>query len=243
MKSFLLALVVGLMLGGTTVSVEVSTRNVDIRAADGVTLKGTYFSPGRRGPAILLLHQCNLTRQAWDGLAGNLVGAGFHVLTVDYRGYGESGGPRDPELMRAERPKWPGDVDAMFASLLAQPDVDRSRVALGGASCSVAQSSELASRRPEVKALIELSGSASEAGKAYVARTPALAVFGAAAEGDGNAPAGISALVGASGHPRSTMKIYAGAEHGVPMFAKNPDLLPRIVSWLETVLMGGGTTN
>jgi hypothetical protein len=32
------------------------------------------------------------------------------------------------------------------------------------------------------------------------------------------------------------LKIYAGAEHGVPTFAKNPELEPTIVSWLKTEL-------
>jgi predicted alpha/beta hydrolase len=56
---------------------------------DGVNLKGTHFSSGRCGPAILLLHQCNMDRHAWGGLAADLAGNGFHVLAIDYCGYGE----------------------------------------------------------------------------------------------------------------------------------------------------------
>jgi dienelactone hydrolase len=208
-----------------------------------MTLKGTYFSPGRPGPAVLLLHQCNLDRRAWDDLAADLGNAGFHVLTVDYRGYGESGGASDPDQRRAERSKWPADIDAMLAYLLARPGADRSNAAAGGASCSVAQSSDLAARSPAVKALIELSGTASDTGKAYVAGAPGVAVFGAAARDDGNAPKGITELVSASKHPRSTLKIYDGSEHGVPMFPRNPDLRPAIVSWLQAVLMGGDRTH
>lgn len=37
-----------------------------------------------------------------------------------------------------------------------------------------------------------------------------------------------------------TMKIYPGTEHGVPMFGKNPDLEPLIVSWLKTQLLTKG---
>jgi len=35
-----------------------------------------------------------MDRHAWDGLAKDVADAGFHVLTIDYRVYGESGGDR-----------------------------------------------------------------------------------------------------------------------------------------------------
>src|ERR1700682_1514096 len=77
---------------------DVQKKDVDIKAPDGVNLRGTYFSPGRPGPAMLLLHQCNMDRHAWDGLATDLSDAGFHVLVIDFRGYGESGGERFTDM-------------------------------------------------------------------------------------------------------------------------------------------------
>ena len=69
-----------------------------------------------------------------------------------------------------------------------------------------------------------------------------VAIFGAASEGDTSAAKGIKELVAASKNPKSTVKIYAGMEHGVPMFAKNPELEPMIVSWLKgQILPKGGT--
>jgi dienelactone hydrolase len=162
-----------------------------------------------------------------------------HVLAIDYRGYGESGGEHFTDMAQ-RRPvmeqKWPGDVAVAFAYLLAQKGVDRSRVAAGGASCGVTQSSNLATRHQEIKAVMLLSGVAIEAAKAYLAATPALAVFGAASEGDASAAKGIKEAVGASKNPQSTLKIYAGSEHGVPMFPKNPELEPMIVSWMKAAL-------
>src|SRR5215472_12012930 len=108
--------------------------DVDIKAADGVVLKGTYFSPGRTGPAMILLHQCNMDRHAWDGLAKDLAESGLHVLTVDFRGYGDSGGDRltDAAQRRAMvQQKWPGDVDAAYAFLTSQKGVDKMRLAAG----------------------------------------------------------------------------------------------------------------
>ena len=87
-----------------------------------------------------------------------------------------------------------------------------------------------------------LSGQATDATKAYLTATPALPVFGAASEGDTNAAKGIKDAVGASKNPGSTVKIYNGTEHGVPMFAKNAELEPMIVSWLKTQVTGHAGT-
>src|SRR4030095_14918323 len=78
--------------------VAAQTRNVDLKAADGVVLKASYSSPGKPGPGILLFHQCsdNGSRRLWDGLAKDLVAAGFHVMTFDNRGFGETVGRLPP---------------------------------------------------------------------------------------------------------------------------------------------------
>jgi hypothetical protein len=39
------------------------------------------------------------------------------------------------------------------------------------------------------------------------------------------------------------LKIYAGTEHGVPMFAKNPELEPMIVSWLKAQFLSNASTH
>src|SRR5579872_4517526 len=101
---------------------DVQKTDVDIKAADGTNLKASYFSPGRPGPAMILLHQCNMDRHAWDGLANDLAAGGFHVLTFDFRGFGESGGSRPTdaaERRKTIQEKWPGDVDTAYAYLMA----------------------------------------------------------------------------------------------------------------------------
>jgi dienelactone hydrolase len=238
MSRLLLVAVSGLTLS-VGVTAETQKKDVDIKALDEIILKGTYFSPGRPGPAMLLLHQCNMDRHAWDGLARDLADAGFHVLAIDYRGYGESGGDHsmDADHRRAMiQQKWPSDVDAAYAYLISQKGVDQSRVAVGGASCGVTQSSDLATRHQEIKALMLLSGTASSAARAYIASNSRLPVFGAASEGDAAAAKGIKEATEASKNAQSKMKIYPGTEHGVPMFAKNSDLEPMIVAWLKAQL-------
>ena len=202
--------------------------DVDIIASDGVVLKGSYFSPGTPGPGILLLHQCNMDRHAWDTLTPDLVSAGFHVLTFDQRGFGETpgkGGPADAE-------KAAGDADAAYTFLLSKQDVDKNRIAAGGASCGVTYSSALASRHPEIKALLLISGWVDDKSRAFITATPSLAVFGAAAERSSSDAADIRQAVAASRHPQSTSRIVRGSEHGVGMFNADGDLKPAIVKWL-----------
>ena len=67
-------------------------RIVDLTAADGTKLKATYFSAGKPGPGVLLLHQCNRQRKVWAPLAQALAESGLNVLTLDFRGFGESPG-------------------------------------------------------------------------------------------------------------------------------------------------------
>jgi dienelactone hydrolase len=215
---------------------------VDIKSADGVMLKGSYYDAGQPGPAMLLVHQCNMDRTSWESLASSLSGAGIHVLTFDLRGFGETPGEGlvSPESFPRLMKQSPPDVDAAYEYLLKQDGVDRSRVAVGGASCGVALTSDLTTRNPEIKAFMALSGFPSDAAKAHIAKTPGLAVFGAAADADDLTPGVhevIKASVGGSKNPKSMVKIYGGTEHGLPMFGKNPDLEPAILSWLKIQLL------
>jgi dienelactone hydrolase len=208
-------------------SAQVGKRDVDIKTADGVTLKASYFSPGTPGPAVLLIHQCNMDRRAWDAFGDALATAGFHVLAPDLRGFGDSPRPAAPQ-------KWGADLDAVLSYFLAQPGVDKEHAAAGGASCGVVEAAMLASRQKAIKALVLLSGGAG-AGLNHIATTPALPVFGAAAERD-DAADPTRAAVEASKNPHSNLRIIEGNAHGVPMFRANPDLVALIVQWLHDQL-------
>ena len=197
--------------------------DVDIVTPDFAVLKASYFSPGKPGPGILLIHQCNMDRHAWDSLTPDLVRAGFHVLTFDQRGFGDTGGGR------VAGPKALGDAEAAYVYLRAKPDVEKGRMAVGGASCGVTYSSALASAHADITSLLVLSGGASNGSRAYVAATPSLAVVGAAADREAE---DIRAIVKSSRHPQSALRTVRGSAHGVQMFDTDPDLEPSIVKWL-----------
>lgn len=220
--------------------------DVDIKAPDGITLKGTYYTAGKTAPGILLLHQCNMDRHAWDQLAGDLNKAGFNVLTFDFRGFGQSGGDRISDFAKlgpVMQQKWPGDVDAAYAWLLKQSGVDKAVMGAGGASCGVTQAGDLAERHPEIKALLLMSGRVSPKAKVHIEAMPGLALFGAASQDDTGPAAGIKEALGASRNADKVLKIYPGKAHGVPMFEQNRALEPMVVRWFRAELTKKHTTN
>lgn len=224
------------------VNAEPDKRDVDLKAPDGTLLKATYYSAGKPGPGIVLLHMCNSQRKAWDHLAGQLATRGFHTITLDYRGFGESGGDRADsvppnERQQIVREKWPGDIDAAFEYLIAQPGVDRARIGAGGGSCGVDNAIQLARRHPEVKTLVLLAGGTTASGEEFLTRSPWMPIFASASRDDGNAVEGMRWLVGFSGGVANRLKEYPNGGHGTEMFAVQKDLEPAILSWYEQHLV------
>src|SRR5215475_1804641 len=184
-----LLVLVSLLLAVTCAAQTPSSRIVDLTAADGIHLKATYFPAAKPGPGVLLLHQCNRQRKIWDELATQLSAAGINVLSLDLRGFGESGGPfldkLTPAEAQAEGQKWPGDIDVAFQYLVSQPGVKRDVIGVGGASCGVNNSIQTARRHPnQVKSLVLLSGGTDFAGRQFLRQTPQLPIFAAVADDD-----------------------------------------------------------
>jgi dienelactone hydrolase len=222
-----------------------AARDVTLKAADGTSLKGTYYASATPGPAVLLLHMCNTTRKSWEPLGPQLAAAGNHALSVDYRGFGESGGDRADALapqdaQRVVTGKWPGDIDAAYDFLLAQPGVDRTRVGAAGGSCGVTQAVNLARRHPEVRSLALLAGPIDTDGLAFLTQTPWLPVFAAAAaddQYDDSAPEMMQWILSMSGNPRNKFSGFKDGKHGTEIFGPHPELPRQIVAWYADTLV------
>src|SRR5262245_39993066 len=114
-------------------SANAQKRDVDLVNRDATPIKATYYPAGKPGPGVVLLHMCNSNRKVWENLAGLLNARGIHVMTVDYRGFGESGGVRFADLPPNQRQgvadgQFPGDVDLAYEYLVSQPGVNRERI-------------------------------------------------------------------------------------------------------------------
>lgn len=217
-------------------------RVVDLSASDGTKLKATYFAAAKAGPGVLLMHQCNQQRKNWDELAGRLAAAGIHVMTVDYRGYGESGGAPFADLPAPERArmvgeKWPGDMDVAFSYLEAQPGVTHGVAGAGGASCGVNQAIQLARRHSEVKSLVLLSGNTDLGGRTFLRQSAGVPILLSASDDDGGAVELMEWLYSLSPNSGSKFVHYQTGGHGVDMFAPHKELPGMIVDWYVQTLV------
>ena len=221
-------------------------RVAELTAPDGAILKATYFGAAQPGPGILLLHQCNRQRKVWDDLATLLAASGLNVLTLDFRGYGESAGKRldqassPQEANQIVKEQWPADVDVAFRYLQSQPGVNRAVIGVGGASCGVNQAVQVARRHPEVKSLVLLSEGTDLAGRQFLHNSPNLPLFLAVADDDPDDPGVVEImqwLYDVSPDPANKFVRYSVGGHGVDMFAAHKELPGMIVDWFNATLL------
>jgi dienelactone hydrolase len=219
-------------------------RVVNLTATDGTKLSATYFDAGKPGPGVLLLHQCNRDRNVWNTLAVQLATAGVNVLTLDNRGFGQSGGESHDKLTlqkegQVEREKWPGDFDTAFQYLVSQPGVAREMIGVGGASCGVNNAVQTARRHPEVKSLVLLSGGTNLAGRQFLRSSAKLPVFFAVADDDEfrGVVQAIEWIYVLTPNPGKRFVHYANGNHGADMFPVHPELPAAIVDWYVTTLI------
>src|ERR1700751_5182509 len=221
-----------------------SRKDVDILAPDGTKLRATFFAAAKPGPSVPLVSLCNTTRKSWESVAAGLSKTGINTLTIDNRGFGESGGPRfengSPEVMKELTEKWPGDFDGAYQFLLAQPGVDKGRIAAGGGSCGVDNAIRLAERHPDVKALVLLAGSTDVAGFNFIAHKPELPIFTAAAADDEYNSSTLRLMQwfsDLSGNPRTKFSGFKDGRHGTEIFGPHPELAQQIVAFFVDTLI------
>lgn len=228
---------------------------VDLKSADGTLLKATFFPAAKPGPGVLLFHQSNRTRTSWDDVPRHLAAAGINTLTIDERGYGESGGKKETRELYHD-----GDLDAAFEYLLSQPGVQRDVIGAGGAGwLGVDNSVETARRHPaEVKSLVLMSGETLLPQLRFLrqaSRLPGLFVV----SDDDEYPPTVEAmewLYDCSASPQKQFihyigpkapwlwyetsdasKVPATGSHGTDLFKRHPELPTTIVDWFVTTLI------
>jgi len=173
-----------------------------------------------------------------------MAASGISVLTLDYRGFGESGGARYDKMTGQERLKvttelWPADIEIAYAYLLKQPEVRGDKIGAGGASCGVNNSIQLARRHAEVKSLMLLSGPTNRDGRLFLISSK-LPIFTAVANDD-KYPGTVETmqwLYGVSPSPTSRFARFANGGHGAEMFTANPELPGVITEWFNATLRG-----
>ena len=200
-----------------------------ISAADGLVLRGTLYGAAvRPAPGVLLVHMRSRDRTSWEPLATRLQAAGYAVLAIDLRGYGETGGAADWSLAQA-------DVRAALAQLAGLPGINAGQLVVIGASIGANLGLNACADQPGCTAVVLLSPGLDYRGITAadaLARMGARPVLIAASENDDNNPADSVTLDGMAGGDHQLV-IYPAAGHGTDMFAAQPDLIDLIAEWLR----------
>jgi formylglycine-generating enzyme required for sulfatase activity len=241
-------------------------RTVDIKSADGTLLKATFYSAGKPGPGVLLLHQGNRTRQSWDGLARQLAAAGVNTLSYDMRLHGESGGTPMAQMTPLQRKgltdRTKDDAETAFLYLAAQPGVRKVDIGIGMAGWpGIVNGVEAARRHPEqVKSLVLMSGETVRDGLQYLheTQTPGLFIVSDRDEYPPTREAMELLYVSASSPGKRLVrysasgdapwlwyetafsdqdKVASTGDHGTDLFKPHPELPGMIVDWFVTTLI------
>ena len=74
-------------------------QSVTLHAKDGGVIQGDVYGSGPRG--VVLAHGGRFNKGSWEKQARELAAAGFRVLAIDFRGYGDSTGPGQSDIFTA----------------------------------------------------------------------------------------------------------------------------------------------
>jgi formylglycine-generating enzyme required for sulfatase activity/dienelactone hydrolase len=229
--------------------------SVDLKSADGALLKATFFPAAKPGPGVVLFHQSNRTRTSWDDLARQLAAAGINTLTIDERGYGESGGKKEARDRYHDT-----DLDSAFEYLSSQPGVRREVIGVGGAGwLGVDNSVETARRHSvDVKSLALMSGETLLPQLRFLRQASQLPGLFIASDDDEYPPTveAMEWLYDCSASPQKQFIHYVGPKapwlwyetsdvskvpatgsHGTDLFKRHPELPAAIVDWFVTTLI------
>jgi len=208
-------------------------QRVEAAASDDLMLVGNYFTPAETpdggAPAVLLLHQYGSQKQAWDiALVTPLLDAGYAVLAVDQRGFGDTGGGEDWELAEL-------DVQTWLDWLREQPGIDPERLNIVGASIGSNLALRSMANDERVVTAVALSpgldyfGVTTEEAITAIGERP---VYLVAAQHDSESADAVRTL-GALAAGEVRVRIYTHSAHGTGMFMLEYGLAPSIVAWLD----------
>jgi len=126
----------------------------------GLKLSGSLDLPdnythGKKRPGIILCHAGTGTKETFlPEVSRWLVKKGYAVLRFDYRGFGQSEGPKH-RLIPSEQVE---DIRNAITCMQLQPEVDSERIGLWGPSSGGANVSYTSGIDPRVKCMVSVSG-------------------------------------------------------------------------------------
>ena len=216
---------------------------------DGVVLDARYYAAATPGPGLLFLNMCDPSRdqKEWENVAMELSGKGYHILTFDYRGFGQSGGERPTHLRSVDeampfwRENWMSDVQTAYDTLIAQDGVESDKMGIAGASCGVFLGLEFALENRNIKSLVFLGGPTDKSQRDAISTlgdVPILLISGN--ERGPNEVRGTlewsDEVFNASTNSATRVLKYRTVTHGTKIFEYHPETEEMVIDWfVDTV--------
>lgn len=124
--------------------------HVTLKTQDGGVVQANVYGKGKRG--IVLAHGGLLTKESWSKQAQILAGAGFRVIAIDFRGFGESSGPGQTDFDSV-----PHNLDVLAAVKYLRKAGAKTVSLIGGSFGGVAAAQVMADLKPgEIDRLVVL---------------------------------------------------------------------------------------
>jgi alpha-beta hydrolase superfamily lysophospholipase len=227
---------VAILLAAPGAGTRAGSQRVTFRTDDGVAIAATWYEPGvRPAAAVILVHMLNRSRRDWEAVASRLADDGIGALAIDLRGHGESGG-----IARAGDGSDYGpmvrDVSAARRYLASRGDVQATRIGILGASIG-ANLAVISAATEDVASLALLSPSLDYRGLRIeaVLRKYSRPVLLVASDDDPYAMRSTRDLQkGGAGLREAFVLTRAG--HGTMMLGRDQDLGRRLVDWFRRTL-------
>jgi pimeloyl-ACP methyl ester carboxylesterase len=124
--------------------------HVSFPTQDGGLVFADVYGKGERG--VVLAHGGRFNKESWAKQAAALVGAGFRVVAIDFRGYGQSRGPGQKDIYTA-----PLHFDVLAAVRYSKKTGAKSVSVVGGSLGGGAAAAAVVEARPgEIDRLVLL---------------------------------------------------------------------------------------
>lgn len=215
------------------------TERVELTTDDGVTIVGAHYKIETPSPGILLLHMMPAAKESWRGFAAKLNEAEIGVLAIDLRGHGESdGGPDGYRTFTDQEHQL--SIEDVKAGIKYQKEEGHGPIFIAGASIGANLALSLLAEDPEIEGAILLSAGLDYRGvetlpPAKKIRTDQ-SVYVVAAKDDGSCGKMAEEIFAALATDKKKIEIFDVGGHGTNIFWKHPDLMNRLIMWLQELI-------
>lgn len=200
-----------------------SSAPLEFRTADGFQLEARRFGAGAKG--VVLAHMRSSDMGSWEDFAEELADNGYHVITFNFRGYGDSEGRRDFGIIDR-------DVSAAARYLRAN---GATKVAVIGAS--MGGTAALIAASGTEMGVATLSAPLSFEGLEAGPKLPSISgskLFVASLD-DGRAARDAEQMFRLAGDPQADLKLLPGDAHGTDMLesARGEEVSKMLLGFLK----------